>query len=73
MSERISLEPPDAANVTVLVDNFIDALLPSTEVAKRPQVAHDMWERERGQLIAEHGLSLLLTIEVGWSQRVAHL
>ena len=63
MSERISLEPVDAANVTVLVDNFIDALLPSSEVAQRPQVAYDMLERERGQLIAEHGLSLLLTIE----------
>src|SRR5215210_152643 len=63
MSERISLESVDAANVTVLVDNFIDALLPSSEVAQRPQVAYDMWEREREQLIAEHGLSLLLTIE----------
>jgi len=63
MSERIPLEPVDAANVTVLVDNFIDALLPSSEVAQRPQVAYDMWEHEREQLIAEHGLSLLLTIE----------
>jgi 7,8-dihydropterin-6-yl-methyl-4-(beta-D-ribofuranosyl)aminobenzene 5'-phosphate synthase len=63
MSERIPLEPVDVANVTVLVDNFIDALLPSSEVAQRPQVAYDMWEREREQLIAEHGLSLLLTIE----------
>jgi 7,8-dihydropterin-6-yl-methyl-4-(beta-D-ribofuranosyl)aminobenzene 5'-phosphate synthase len=63
MSDRVSLEPVDAANVTVLVDNFIDALLPSSEVAQRPRVAYEMWERERGQLIAEHGLSLLLTID----------
>jgi 7,8-dihydropterin-6-yl-methyl-4-(beta-D-ribofuranosyl)aminobenzene 5'-phosphate synthase len=63
MSERASLEPVDAANVTILVDNFIDALLPSSEVAQRPQVAYDMWERGQGQLVAEHGLSLLLTIE----------
>jgi 7,8-dihydropterin-6-yl-methyl-4-(beta-D-ribofuranosyl)aminobenzene 5'-phosphate synthase len=63
MSERVSLEPVDAASVTVLVDNFIDALLPGSEVAQRPQVAYEMWEREREQLIAEHGLSLLLTIE----------
>jgi 7,8-dihydropterin-6-yl-methyl-4-(beta-D-ribofuranosyl)aminobenzene 5'-phosphate synthase len=63
MSERVSLEPVEAANVTVLVDNFIDTLLPSSEVAQRPQVAYDMWEREREKLIAEHGLSLLLTIE----------
>jgi 7,8-dihydropterin-6-yl-methyl-4-(beta-D-ribofuranosyl)aminobenzene 5'-phosphate synthase len=63
MSERVSLEPVDSANVTILVDNFIDALLASSEVAQRPRVAYDMWEREREQLIAEHGLSLLLTIE----------
>jgi 7,8-dihydropterin-6-yl-methyl-4-(beta-D-ribofuranosyl)aminobenzene 5'-phosphate synthase len=63
MSERVSLEPVDAANVTVLVDNFVDVLLPSSEVAQRPSVAYEMWERGRGQLIAEHGLSLLLTIE----------
>ena len=63
MSERVTLEPVDAASVTILVDNFIDALLPSSEVAQRPQVAYDMWERDREQLIAEHGLSLLLTIE----------
>jgi 7,8-dihydropterin-6-yl-methyl-4-(beta-D-ribofuranosyl)aminobenzene 5'-phosphate synthase len=66
MSDQVSLaplEPVDAASVTVLVDNFIDALLPSSEVAQRPRVAYDMWEPEREQLIAEHGLSLLLTIE----------
>jgi 7,8-dihydropterin-6-yl-methyl-4-(beta-D-ribofuranosyl)aminobenzene 5'-phosphate synthase len=63
MSEQVSLEPVDAAIVTILVDNFIDVLLPSSEVAQRPQVAYDMLEREREQLIAEHGLSLLLTIK----------
>ena len=65
MSERVSLEPVDAANVTVLVDNFVDALLPSEEVAQRAPVAYDTWERGRGQLVAEHGLSLLLTVERG--------
>jgi 7,8-dihydropterin-6-yl-methyl-4-(beta-D-ribofuranosyl)aminobenzene 5'-phosphate synthase len=63
MSERVSLQPVDAATVTILVDNSIDILLSSSEVAQRPRVAYDMWEREREQLIAEHGLSLLLTIE----------
>ncbi len=65
MSERVSLEPVDAANVTVLVDNFVDALLPSEEGAQRAPVAYDTWERGRGQLVAEHGLSLLLTVERG--------
>jgi 7,8-dihydropterin-6-yl-methyl-4-(beta-D-ribofuranosyl)aminobenzene 5'-phosphate synthase len=64
MSARISLEPVDAAYVTILVDNFVDALLPDSEVARRPRVAYDMWELERGQLIAEHGLSLLLSVEL---------
>jgi 7,8-dihydropterin-6-yl-methyl-4-(beta-D-ribofuranosyl)aminobenzene 5'-phosphate synthase len=63
MNAQIPLEPVDAADVTVLVDNFVDALLPSSEVAQRPRVAYDMLERGREQLIAEHGLSLLLTIE----------
>jgi 7,8-dihydropterin-6-yl-methyl-4-(beta-D-ribofuranosyl)aminobenzene 5'-phosphate synthase len=65
MSAQISIKPVDAAYVTVLVDNFVDILLPSGEVAQRPRVAWDMLERERGQLIAEHGLSLLLTVERG--------
>src|ERR687893_1694512 len=63
MGAHISLQPVDAAYVTILVDNFVDALLPSSEVAQRPQVKYDMWELERGQLVAEHGLSLLLTVE----------
>jgi hypothetical protein len=42
MSAPISLEPVDAAYVTILVDNFVDALLPGSEVAQRPRVAYDM-------------------------------
>jgi len=63
MGAQISLQPVDVAYVTILVDNFVDALLPSSGVAQRPRVAYDMWEPERGQLVAEHGLSLLLTVE----------
>jgi len=63
MNAQTPLVPVDAVDVTILVDNFVDALLPSSEVAHRPRVAYDMWERERGQLIAEHGLSLLLSVE----------
>ena len=63
MNAQIPLEPVDAADVTVLVDNFVDALLPNSEVAQRPRVAYDMLERGREQLIAEHGLSLLLSVE----------
>jgi 7,8-dihydropterin-6-yl-methyl-4-(beta-D-ribofuranosyl)aminobenzene 5'-phosphate synthase len=61
--ERVSLRPVDVAEVTVLVDNFVDLLLPSTEVVRRPRVDYDLWEPDREQLVAEHGLSLLLSIE----------
>jgi len=63
MSERVALQAVDAVDVTVLVDNFIDALLASGEVAQRPPVDYGLWENEREQLRAEHGLSLVLTIE----------
>jgi len=63
VGESVSLRPVDAAEVTVLVDNFVDLLLPSTEVAQRPRVEYGLWERDREQLVAEHGLSLLLSIE----------
>jgi 7,8-dihydropterin-6-yl-methyl-4-(beta-D-ribofuranosyl)aminobenzene 5'-phosphate synthase len=61
MSEHVTLQPIDAADVTILVDNSIDILLPSTETAQRPPLAWDWSEHE--QLIAEHGYSLLLTVQ----------
>lgn len=61
MSEHIALQPVDAAEVTILVDNVMDALLPSTERVKRAPMAWDSFESE--PLVAEHGYSLLLTIQ----------
>ncbi len=63
MTERITLQPVDAADVTIVVDNFTDILLPSTEIAVRAPLLYDWSERE--QLIAEHGYSLLLTVRQG--------
>lgn len=60
MSERVALQPVDAAEVTIVVDNVMDALLPGGETVKRAPMAWDTFEGE--QLIAEHGYSLLLTI-----------
>jgi 7,8-dihydropterin-6-yl-methyl-4-(beta-D-ribofuranosyl)aminobenzene 5'-phosphate synthase len=59
-SQHVTLLPVDVADVTILVDNFIDILLPSDEVAHRAPLHYDWSVRE--QLIAEHGYSLLLTI-----------
>jgi 7,8-dihydropterin-6-yl-methyl-4-(beta-D-ribofuranosyl)aminobenzene 5'-phosphate synthase len=61
MSDRASLEPVDAADVTIVVDNSIDILMTNERVAQRAPLHHDWSERE--QLIAEHGYSLLLTIQ----------
>ena len=60
MNERVNLLPVDVADVTILVDNVVDILIPSTEVAQRAPLALNWSERE--QLIAEHGYSLLLTV-----------
>jgi 7,8-dihydropterin-6-yl-methyl-4-(beta-D-ribofuranosyl)aminobenzene 5'-phosphate synthase len=50
----------DAADVTIVVDNAIDILAPSTEVAQRAPLVWDWSERE--QLRAEHGYSLLVSV-----------
>jgi len=63
MDEVVPLRPVDAVEVTVLVDNFVDVLLPSTEVARRPRMDYGAVERDRAQLVAEHGLSLLVDVE----------
>jgi 7,8-dihydropterin-6-yl-methyl-4-(beta-D-ribofuranosyl)aminobenzene 5'-phosphate synthase len=60
VSEPVRLQPVDAAVVTILVDNTVDVLLPSTQIAQRAPRAWDAFERN--SLIAEHGYSLLLTV-----------
>jgi 7,8-dihydropterin-6-yl-methyl-4-(beta-D-ribofuranosyl)aminobenzene 5'-phosphate synthase len=61
MSDRVNLLPVDAAEVTILIDNYSDALLPSTTTASRPPLAWDWIERDA--LRAEHGYAALLTVE----------
>jgi len=61
MNEHVNLLPVDVADVTILVDNVVDILIPSSEVAQRAPLALNWSERE--QLIAEHGYSLLLTVQ----------
>jgi len=60
LGQHITPLPVDVADVTILVDNFLDILLPSDEVAHRAPLHYDWSDRE--QLIAEHGYSLLLTV-----------
>ncbi|HKF35545.1 MAG TPA: MBL fold metallo-hydrolase [Ktedonobacteraceae bacterium] len=61
MSEHVTLLPVDSADVTILVDNSLDVLLPSDEVVHRATLHYNWSERE--QLVAEHGYSLLLTVQ----------
>jgi 7,8-dihydropterin-6-yl-methyl-4-(beta-D-ribofuranosyl)aminobenzene 5'-phosphate synthase len=56
----ISLKAVDALEVLILVDNVSDALLASDAVARRPPMSLNP---EPNQLLAEHGYSLLLTLE----------
>lgn len=61
MTDRVALEPIEAADVTIVIDNSIDLLLTNERVAQRAPLYADWSERQ--QLIAEHGYSLLLTIQ----------
>jgi 7,8-dihydropterin-6-yl-methyl-4-(beta-D-ribofuranosyl)aminobenzene 5'-phosphate synthase len=71
MSDHVTLAPVDAADITILVDNYEDVLLPSSETARRPPLVWDWSTRE--QLRAEHGYALLLTVQrEGHSQSVLY-
>jgi len=65
--EQAPLLPVDAAEVTILVDTFVDVLLAGTQVARRAPLAYDWTERD--QLRAEHGFALLVTV---WQAGQAH-
>ena len=56
----IRLEPVDRAEVTIVIDNFVDLLMAGSDGVRR-YLAPDFGDRE--QLIAEHGFSALITVE----------
>ena len=60
IGQPIRLEPVDRAEVTIVVDNFVDVLMAGSDDVGR-YAATDFGDR--GQLIAEHGFSALLTVE----------
>jgi 7,8-dihydropterin-6-yl-methyl-4-(beta-D-ribofuranosyl)aminobenzene 5'-phosphate synthase len=59
----VQLEPVDALDVTVVVDNAIDILTANTEIAQRSPLVWDWSEQQ--QLRAEHGYALWVTVERG--------
>jgi 7,8-dihydropterin-6-yl-methyl-4-(beta-D-ribofuranosyl)aminobenzene 5'-phosphate synthase len=55
------LKEVEKVEVTCLVDNNVDILLPSTEVARRPFLAENWYEQP---LVAEHGFCAALTLYI---------
>lgn len=60
----IELSPVDRLDITTLMDNYSDILLPSTEVMERHPLA-DNQGRPREQPLAGHGFSLLVESYAG--------
>jgi 7,8-dihydropterin-6-yl-methyl-4-(beta-D-ribofuranosyl)aminobenzene 5'-phosphate synthase len=58
----VGLDPVDRAEITIVVDNFVDLLMAGSEDVQR-YVPHDFGDRK--QLVAEHGFSALVTVESG--------
>jgi 7,8-dihydropterin-6-yl-methyl-4-(beta-D-ribofuranosyl)aminobenzene 5'-phosphate synthase len=59
------LKDLEKAEVTCLVDNSTDILLPNTQLAYRPSLGENWFERS---LIAEHGFSVVLKLETNGTE-----
>jgi 7,8-dihydropterin-6-yl-methyl-4-(beta-D-ribofuranosyl)aminobenzene 5'-phosphate synthase len=59
-----SLKTADRIEITTLMDNYVDLLLPSTDIIVRPPLAKE-GKINADTLLAEHGLSLLITVYQG--------
>ena len=59
-----SLKAVDCVEITTLIDNYVDLLLPSTDIIKRPPLSKE-GKVASDTFLAEHGLSLLITIYQG--------
>jgi len=60
----VLLKEVDSVEITTLIDNYVDSLLPDTDIVTRPSLAKGE-EISTNTLLAEHGLSLLVTIRRG--------
>ena len=58
---QLSLSEVDRVEIVTLMDNYVDVLLPGTDIVKRPPVAKNE-TIPTDTLLAEHGLSLLITV-----------
>lgn len=62
----MTLSEVEKVEITCLVDNNVDVLLPSTEVARRPPITKDWFDKP---LIAEHGFCAALTLHGSAAKR----
>jgi 7,8-dihydropterin-6-yl-methyl-4-(beta-D-ribofuranosyl)aminobenzene 5'-phosphate synthase len=62
----MTLRELEKVEVTCLVDNNVDVLLPNTEVARRPVLTKDWYNQP---LIAEHGFCAALTLHIDGIKR----
>jgi 7,8-dihydropterin-6-yl-methyl-4-(beta-D-ribofuranosyl)aminobenzene 5'-phosphate synthase len=62
--DELALQPVERCEVVVLVDNYIDVLLPSQDGVIRPPLARGGMIPE-DTILAEHGLSVLLKLTYG--------
>ena len=62
---RSPLKDLEKAEVTCLADNTVDILLPNTELAYRPSLGENWFERP---LVAEHGFSVALKLEINGTE-----
>src|SRR5688572_21139868 len=60
---EVTLAAVDRVDVLSLMDNSVDVLMAGTAVARRAQRATNQFERP--QLRAEHGVSMLVSVERG--------
>ena len=60
MVPLVRLRPVEHADVTIVMDNFVDVLLGGSEDVRR-YVAYDVSDRK--QIVAEHGFSAVITVE----------
>jgi 7,8-dihydropterin-6-yl-methyl-4-(beta-D-ribofuranosyl)aminobenzene 5'-phosphate synthase len=60
-AKSIGLAEVDSVEITILMDNYVDLLMTSSEVAKQPRLEDTLGEKQ-SRLIAEHGFSALVTV-----------
>jgi 7,8-dihydropterin-6-yl-methyl-4-(beta-D-ribofuranosyl)aminobenzene 5'-phosphate synthase len=60
-ANSVGLKEVDSVEITILMDNYVDLLMVSSEVARQPRLGDTMGEKQ-SRLIAEHGFCALISM-----------